>query len=87
MHCLSAREYRVGVDVVSDAVQVDPILDQRCFGLTIFLSWQAALNAELAEIRRIQTSMAQVGKLDFFKETDLIRLGIRRNLRTLLGVF
>ena len=76
MHCLSAREYRVGVDVVADAVQVfwsslilpfhhhwsyhlwfDPC------DLTIW-SCQAALNAELAEIRRIQTSMAQVGKLD-----------------------
>ena len=30
-------------------------------------SCQAALNAELAEIRRIQTSMAQVGKLDYVK--------------------
>ena len=40
LHCLTAREYRVGVDVVADAVQ-------------------AALTAELAEVRRVQGSMAQ----------------------------
>ena len=57
------------------------VLLDSTFGLTILLSCQAALNAELAEIRRIQTSMAQVGKLDFFKETDLIRLGIRRGAK------
>lgn len=41
MHCLSARDYRVGVDVVQDAVQ-------------------AALAAELAEIKRIQGGMSQL---------------------------
>ena len=33
--------------------------------------YQAALNAELAEIRRIQTSMAQVGKLHYVGNSSL----------------
>ena len=41
VHCLAARDYRVGVDVVQDAVQ-------------------AALAAELAEIRRIRAGLAQL---------------------------
>ena len=62
----------MGVDVVSDAVQVDPnpsvLLDPT---FVFFLSCQAALNAEVAEIRRIQTSMAQVGKF-LFRSRKLI---------------